>query len=187
VVKKVIFLNLLIFLINCASSEVFIKPNTNFKKYKRVAIYNFLDYPIIPNSGRQLADILSMNLLGSNIDLVDRSSTETIMKEWKISLSGIIDEKTTPEIGNLLGVQAILLGSVNEWGSVTQNIQIVQGSPPAYMTVSSVGITVKLIDCETAEIIWAANARGTEVGPNQHTSAANKAVKDLVKKLNKSF
>ena len=82
-VKKVIFLNLLIFLINCSSSEVFVKPNTNFKKYKRVAIYNFLDYPIIPNSGRQLADILSMNLLGSNIDLVDRSATETLMKNGK--------------------------------------------------------------------------------------------------------
>ncbi len=98
-------------------------------------------------------------------------------------MSGVIDENTAPSIGKLLGVQAILTGSVNEFQCVNTNIQMVQGAAPAYMAISSAGISLKLIDCETGQIVWAGSARGTELGQNVEIMAAQKAIKDILKKF----
>ena len=183
--SKFLFSNLIVLLIvcSCSTSEEFVRPNTDFKKYDRLAVLPLVDYPNQPSSGTVVADIISMELIKEGIDVVDRANTVQILNEQKLGLSGVIDETTAPKVGKLLGVNAIISGSVNEYGTTTTNIQVVQGADPAYMPISSAGVSLKLIDVETGQMVWAASARGTEVGNNLMANAARKAVRDAMEKL----
>ncbi|MFK7900555.1 MAG: CsgG/HfaB family protein [Cyclobacteriaceae bacterium] len=46
------------------------------------------------------------------IRLVDRANTDKILAEQKLALSGLVDEKTAANAGQLLGVKAVLVGKV---------------------------------------------------------------------------
>lgn len=176
---------ILFVLLNCASSEVYIKNDIDYSKYHRIAVFPLADYPTQPGSGIQFADILSAQLINSNYNIIDRSQTMLLLQEQSLGMTGVIDERTAPSIGNLLGVQAILTGSINEYQCITTNIQVVQGAQPAYMPISKAGIALKLIDCESGQIVWAGSARGTDVGQNDEVSAAQKAIKNILKKFKK--
>ncbi len=49
--------------------------------------------------------------------VIERKSLDELMKEYKLNLSGLIDETTVPEIGKLQGVEFLLVGSVSEVGN----------------------------------------------------------------------
>lgn len=44
--------------------------------------------------------------------IVERDNMEMVMEEQRLSLSGIVDESTAAEVGNILGAKAILTGTV---------------------------------------------------------------------------
>ena len=178
---------LVVFTMCCASSDEFLRPNTDFNKYKRIAVLSLVDYPSAPGSGIQIADIISIKLLGSKLTIIDRNHTSQILDEQEMGMSGIIDESTAPEFGKFLGVQAILTGSINEYRTTTVDIHVGQDGKSAPMDISAAGITLKLIDCETGQLIWAGSARGSQIGNNQDAMAAYKAVENLLKKFNKHF
>ena len=48
--------------------------------------------------------------------VIERKDLEAIMKEYSLSLSGLTSEETSPELGELQGVELLLLGSVSEAG-----------------------------------------------------------------------
>ena len=178
---------LFIFFIGCATTEEFVRPGVDFRKYKRIAVLPFSDYPLQIGSGIQVADIVAMELLKCGIDVVDRSSINQILNEQTAGLSGVIDESTTPKVGKLLGVKGIMTGSINEYGTTVTNIQLVQGASPAYMPVSTAGITLKLIDTETGQIVWSASSRGSEIGNNVQAIAAKKAITKTINEFIKHF
>ncbi|MEM9856293.1 MAG: CsgG/HfaB family protein [Bacteroidota bacterium] len=47
-------------------------------------------------------------------EVIDRDQLDKVIKEQKLSLSGLMDENTTAEIGELKGVDVILVGNVTE-------------------------------------------------------------------------
>ncbi len=171
----------------CASSQEYVQPGIDFSKYNRLAVLPFADYPTHPGSGTQVADILSIALLRHGISVIDRSQTQALLNEQDMGLFGVLDAKTAPQVGKLLGVQCILTGSVNEWQWTSTNVQVVQGAAPAYAVISAAGISLKLIDCETGQIIWAASSRGSAYGENLMAMAAHKAVDDVTEKLAAHF
>jgi len=185
--KNIIIITVVVGVFSCATSNEFVRPGTDFNKYQRIAILPLTDYYSAPGSGTQVADIVSMKLLASPLQIIDRSQTQLILNEQKVGLSGIINSESAVVVGNLLGVQAFLTGSVSKWSSSKVNIQMVHGAAPAMMDVAKAGVTLKLIDCETGEVIWAGSADGSDVGPNQQASAATKAVDSLLKKLKAHF
>lgn len=50
--------------------------------------------------------------------VVDRENMERILQEQRLSLSGVVDEQTAVQAGNLIGAQAILIGSVTDYREV---------------------------------------------------------------------
>ena len=66
--------------------------------------------------------------------LVDRKNLDEILQEQSLSLSGLIDEATAPEIGEISGISVFLSGEVIEEG---RNFKV----------------SVKLTDASTAEVI----------------------------------
>lgn len=47
-------------------------------------------------------------------EVIDRDQLDRVIKEQKLSLSGLMDETTTAEIGELKGVDVILVGNITE-------------------------------------------------------------------------
>lgn len=66
-----------------------------------------------------LADKIEVSISKQRIDgkpyftVINRTDLDTIISEQKIQNSGLMDESTAVEVGNLLGAQAIISGSVN--------------------------------------------------------------------------
>ncbi len=177
----------MVLFVGCASSNEFVRDDVDLSQYQRIAVLPLSDHASEPGSGNQVADILSMNLLNSPIIVVDRTQTMQILAEQLAGAVGIIDASTAPEIGRILGVQALLTGSINEWQSFETNIQMVQGADPAMMPVSAAGISLKLIDVETGQVVWAGSARGTVTGHGLQAIAAQKAVKSIIGKFTRHF
>lgn len=47
--------------------------------------------------------------------IVDRENMERILEEQRLGLSGVIDEQTAVQVGNLMGAQAVLMGTLIEY------------------------------------------------------------------------
>ena len=181
-IKTLLILSVLV-CFGCSTSSGYIRPGTDFSKYTRIAVFPLTDFPTAPQSGIQVADMLSMRLMAINATILDRTHTAQLLYEQQLGAVGLVDETTAPKIGQLLGVQAIISGSVNEWQSTCQDIQIVRDANPAIMCISAARVTLKLIDVETGQIVWAVSGRGSTVGVNLQAIAADKAVEKIVAQL----
>ena len=88
--------------------------------------------------GRFLAEEIANDLGNSetSFEIVDRTHTNTLIKEHKLSSNGFIDKLTATTLGNMTGAQALVLGTITQFGD-------------------SLRITVKVVDTKTANQIAA--------------------------------
>ncbi len=85
--------------------------------------------------GNTVRELISREVARSTIFyLVDRDTLKESLKEQKLALSGLIDEKTTIQPGNTAGVTVFITGSVSEIKDKYQ-------------------ISVKMTDVETSKVI----------------------------------
>lgn len=83
---------------------------------KRIAVVDFKNYPLHPNSGEKAANALISQLLPEKYyQVLERDRMNQILKEHALALSGIIDPDTAQEVGNILGVDALVFGSVSAY------------------------------------------------------------------------
>ena len=93
--------------------------------------------------GESLSEQLEIELVNlRRFKVVERRRMKAILKEQKLSLTGIIDDSKAIEMGKVLGVDVIALGSVNIDNEALLN--------------------VRLVDTETGEIIVATSAKNSE-------------------------
>lgn len=67
-----------------------------------------------------IADELIYSLLVNGqgrVNIVERSQLQSIFEELEFNLSGAVDTQTAKQLGNLYGVDALVLGSINTLGS----------------------------------------------------------------------
>lgn len=57
------------------------------------------------------------------LKVVDRANMELILEEQKLGLSGVIDEESAVNVGELIGAQAILTGTVLSYSPVEGDVQ----------------------------------------------------------------
>jgi len=104
---------------------------------KTIAVVDFTDLQgNITELGRFLAEELSSELVnaGKAFEVVDRMHLRTILSEHKLSLTGLMDPKTVKKLGQISGVDAILIGTVTPFGE-------------------SIRLSVKVLATDTAKII----------------------------------
>jgi formylglycine-generating enzyme required for sulfatase activity/TolB-like protein len=69
-------------------------------------------------SGRLLAERLTTELVKSGqVEVIERSQLQKVMNELKLESSGMVDEATAKSIGRILGVEAIVTGTMAKTGS----------------------------------------------------------------------
>lgn len=69
-----------------------------------------------PTTGRGAEDLVAAciaDLTAAGLDVLDRSNTDRVLGEQKLTNSGLVDEKTAVEMGRLLGAGVMLFVKVN--------------------------------------------------------------------------
>ncbi len=94
----------------CSTIDIAASKNTGLKsKIKKIAIFPFsVDGA---RWGDEFSDAISHHFFKkANIEIVERSSLEKILKEQSLSMSGMIDQSKALKIGKMIGADLIFLG-----------------------------------------------------------------------------
>ncbi len=109
--------------------------------------------------GKGISDILSTELSKTNsFILLEREKLEAIMKEQTLGQTGFINEQTAPELGKLLGANAIITGSITQFGTRTETYDIVLTS--GKKQIATCAVDIRIIDIITGQIAWAGSGQG---------------------------
>jgi curli biogenesis system outer membrane secretion channel CsgG len=149
---------------------------------KRVAILSFDDAAVEASAARAvgttqdvggfLADVVVKELLkGSIYTVVERRAIDQVLKEQNFSNSNRADPKTAAAIGRVLGVDAIIVGSVTQFGIEESAVALgsgtvgrltrgVLGAGKRVNNKATVGMTARMVDTKTGEVLTAASGSG---------------------------
>lgn len=123
--------------------------------------------------GKGIADMLIDELVNDgSFRLIERKRLDAIVAEQNLSASERADPsaKTVAEIGKLLGVRYLVVGSVTKFGSENSSRSIGGGAIGRRYGVGSLGtskgkasvaITTRIVDTSTGEIMASAKGDGT--------------------------
>lgn len=106
------------------------------KNKKKLAVVDFTDLQgNVTELGRFISEEMSVSLADSSeFSIVDRTHLKALIKEHKLSATGIINPQTARKLGKISGVEAIITGTLTAFGE-------------------NVRISVKVLDTETADIV----------------------------------
>ncbi len=130
--------------------------------YSSVSDPRWLSY--FTGGSRGVSDILVNKLVQSgSYSVIERSRIDAILQEQNLGASGRIDATTAAQIGKILGVDAIILGSITQFdlqerrsgGGLFFGIGASTEDTDAY-----VKLNVRMVNTTTAEIISVAEGNG---------------------------
>jgi curli biogenesis system outer membrane secretion channel CsgG len=150
---------------------------------KRVAVMNF-DYATVQSNvaalfgtnqdiGKGIADILVDKLVnGGAYSVIERKQLDKILAEQNFANSDRADNATAAKIARILGVDAIILGSITQFGRDDKSTAVGGGGSTlgrfgigGVKTSKSTAvctITARMIDTSTAEILASVQGHGEE-------------------------
>jgi len=148
---------------------------------KRVAIFDF-DYATVQTNsaaifgtnvdiGRGITDLLVKYLVqDGTYSVIERQAMDKILAEQNFSNSNRADPTSAARIGKLLGVDAIIVGGITEFGSDTKNTNVGGGGGgwggfgvggfSHKNTKAIVTLDARIVDIDTAEILGVADGHG---------------------------
>jgi curli biogenesis system outer membrane secretion channel CsgG len=152
---------------------------------KRVAIMNF-DYATVQTSvnalfgtnqdvGKGIADILVDRLVTSGAySVIERKELDKVLGEQNFANSDRADPSSAAKIGRVLGVDAIIIGSITQFGRDDKKTDVAGGGVASRLGKYGIGgvsrskasavvqITARMIDTSTAEILASVQGHGEE-------------------------
>ena len=148
---------------------------------KRVAVIDF-DYATVHSGisalfgqdvdvGKGITDLLVTYLVkDGSYSVIERKALDKIMPEQNFSNSDRANPTSAAKLGKLLGVDAIIVGSITQFGNETKNTNI-GGAAGGFVpfglgnvgkkkSKAIVAITARLVDVDTGEIVGVAEGKG---------------------------
>jgi curli biogenesis system outer membrane secretion channel CsgG len=150
---------------------------------KRVAVLNF-EYGTVKSNaqaifgsdqdvGKGISDMLVQKLVeDGKYSVIERNALDKVLGEQNFSNSDRADASTAAKIGRILGVDAIIIGSITQFGRDDQHTNIGGGGFGGYgsrmgiggigtrKAKAVVGITARLVNTSTGEILAAVTGTG---------------------------
>ncbi|TFH00740.1 MAG: hypothetical protein E4H13_06690 [Calditrichales bacterium] len=155
----IIFIILLIFVVHVTAQDM-----TGLKK--RIAVVNFEDRAGYGNNvGQGVADMLVTSLVESkNFIVIERTELDEVLKEQGLGQSGLVTPQSAAQVGQLLGVQMIVTGSITEFGTKQNKVGGGFGGFNLGVSTSTarVAVDLRLINVNTGEIMMAKSAEGED-------------------------
>ncbi len=149
----------------------------------RVAVMSF-DYGTVRDAssalfgtdvdiGKGITDLLVEKLVNGGVfSVIERKALDTIMNEQNMSNSDRFDSNSAAKIGRLLGVDAIITGSITQFGRDDKSTNIGGGAVGGITRRFGIGgigkkeskavvaITARIVNTDTAEILSVATGNG---------------------------
>ena len=148
------------------------------------------------------ADTLTHELVqNGGLTVVERQRLDEVLAEQNLGDSGRVDPSTAAQIGKVLGVQVVVIGSVMEFGLKEQGGKIPQLGKwkfgrgiGAKVVTGRAKLSARLVDTTTAEIIGSYEGDGTHrfgkgefagarAGTDWDTGTASKVLAEAVEEI----
>jgi len=179
--KRVVFGTVLACLLValCASSAM--AQAAPAPRKKRVAVFDF-DYATVHSSvatifgqdvdiGKGISDLLVKYLVkDGSYSVIERKALDKILAEQNFSNSDRANPNSAAKIGKLLGVDAIIVGSITQFGNDTKKTGVGGGGGGLggfglggfkhSNTKAIVGLDARIVDIDTGEILAVAEGKG---------------------------
>lgn len=150
---------------------------------KRIAVLDF-DYGTVQSDvsaifgarqdvGKGIADLLVDKLVSSGqYSVIERKAIDKIVAEQNFSNSDRVDTNSAAKLGRILGVDAIIIGSITQFGRDDKSTSVggsaLGGIAGRYglggvgqrKSKAVVGISARLVNTDTGEILAVASGRG---------------------------
>lgn len=140
------------------SSKVESKP---LFKYK-IAVVDFEDKTKYGQArlGSSASDILTTELVKTgNFIVIERTQLQKVLEEQKLQQSGLIQQDSAMSVGRLLGLNALIIGSVSQFG-----VRI-EGEDALFVQtkrqVAEAVVDIRVVDVQTGKILYADSGKGT--------------------------
>jgi curli biogenesis system outer membrane secretion channel CsgG len=135
-----------------------------YAKKPRIAIADFTDK--VGGSyewkiGEGISDMLATSLVKTGrYEMYERKKMDAILEEQKLGLTGLTTPESAAKMGKILGVQFVVIGSVNQFG------QKQEGGSAFGVTINSlvarVGADIRIVNVESGRIMAAESGIGEE-------------------------
>ena len=153
---------------------------------KRVAVMNF-DYSTVHTSvlsiwgadqdiGKGIADLLVDKLVnGGKFSVIERKELDKVLAEQNFSNSDRADPSSAAKLARILGVDAIIIGSITQFGRDDKKTGVGAGGFGGFGRKVGIGgfekreakaevaVTARMINTETAEILASVTGKGQSV------------------------
>lgn len=165
-------------------------------KFKSFAILPFADkrHGVKPKLGYSPADVMTdafeTAFIGTGQKVVDRRDINSALDELKFSHSGDVNSDQIKEIGKLTNSDVIIMGKIRQF----QNAEFKNKKKPEKPSkCATISYSVKAVHVETGELLWTGSfTKSTGIKEDfmygcdcEVLKYANKAAKDMVKKISK--
>ncbi len=152
---RTLALLLIFFVIGCKGSVIrYINPEANFSYIKKVAVLPFNNMSNDKFAGERVRNTLTVDLLSRGVfDVMERGEVTKVMglvfraAGFEEGSAVEVDKETLKLLGERLGVQAVILGSVDEYESAGGR--------------SVVSLSVRMLDTSSGIILWQAKSTAT--------------------------
>jgi curli biogenesis system outer membrane secretion channel CsgG len=151
------------------------------RRKPRIAVLDF-DYATVMSSssamfgsnvdvGKGITDLLVTGLVkDGTFSVIERQALDRIMAEQNFSNSERADPTSAAKLGKLLGVDAIIVGSITQFGNETKHTNVGGGGGGwggfgiggvgHSKSKANVGITARIVNVDTGEILGVAEGAG---------------------------
>jgi curli biogenesis system outer membrane secretion channel CsgG len=177
---------LALLLVGCAAPEpssIYLHPNADIASFQRIAVLPIENLTNDQFADERVREILVVELLAQGVfEPVEIGEVNRILRAQNISTVSNLGPEQIGALGEILEVQALLFGSVMEYGQRRTGT----------FTAPEVSLALKLIDCETGVVVWSVSDARTGmpistrlfgVGEQTHSQAIRKLIRQLMDEL----
>jgi TolB-like protein len=134
--------------LGCRGPQAYIHPNVDLSFIQKVAVMPFANLTRDEFAGRKVKEVLIAELLLTGaLDVIEPGEVNRVLAKEKIQSVSSLTAVQIKTIGKALGAQAILIGTVEEFGEIRS------GS----LSAPLVTIGLRMMDVESGTIIWSVN------------------------------
>ena len=146
-------------------------PNAARARVRTAAVLPLENLTAMPSAGKLAADALATELASHRWKVVDRDRAEQVLGQLDVVPGGTIDRIAAMRAGELLGVDAVVFGSVAE---------AVEGDDTIGPRQSEIGLSLKVLDVRSGQWLLAGSYVASG-GDEAVSGAARRAAEEVGK------
>jgi curli biogenesis system outer membrane secretion channel CsgG len=161
----------MVFMAGCASMPMGVAPPVSSEEpqykishkgpKKRVGIVEFENKTAYGQKklGSSASDILATELFKTGaFIIVERERLNKVLEEQKMGASGAINPATAAQTGKVLGLNAIVTGSISEFGVKTEGVDY--GIYKKKVQMADCSVDIRVVDSTTGQFLFAETGKG---------------------------